>query len=218
MHAAPATAQNRVENGAFEGGTLTANHGDPHVMSLPAGSATMPNWTVEGAEIAWAENGNPYIKSPSHGRFLDLTGYHDAAPYGGVRQTIDRLTPGLTYELSLELGTDHPRFTGPIAVEVVVESGATTTKQCASNPPANSGVVWEPCSFRFVAQTPQTTIHITGKRGDQYIGLDNVSLTYVSPIPRWVNQFVLPAIIIILALLGLLALVLFVRRPAVRGA
>src|SRR5215470_2960264 len=64
-HPAASTAQNRVENGAFEGGTLTANHGDPHVMSLPPGAVVIADWTVEGAEIAWAEGGNPYVTSPT---------------------------------------------------------------------------------------------------------------------------------------------------------
>jgi len=222
MQAAPAAAQNHVVNGSFEDGKLTQGTGNNvHLMSLPPGATTILNWTVEGAELAWAETGNHYVNPASNGnRFLDLTGFHDSRPYGAVRQTINGLRPSLTYELSLDLGTDQAQsaYSGPIAVDVMVENGTTITKTCASNPPPNSGVVWERCAFRFVAQAPDATIHITGKTGKQYIGIDNVSVTYVSPIPRWVNQFVLPAVIVVLALFVLLVFVLFVQRSSAHGA
>jgi hypothetical protein len=74
----------------------------------------------------------------------------------------------------------------------------------------------ERCTFRFVAGAPDTTVHITGQSGKKYIGRVNVSLTYVSPIPSRVNQFVVLAIVILLTFL--LVLTFIIRRRSARGA
>jgi hypothetical protein len=98
-------------------------------MSLPPGAIAIDGWTVEGGEVAWIEIDNTYIKinpASNGNRILDLTGLLDATPFGAVRQPVSGLARGLTYELSLDLGTLQDRsgaFSGPIAVDVTVESG-----------------------------------------------------------------------------------------------
>jgi hypothetical protein len=168
-----------ITNGSFENGTFVfdANGAD----SLPAGSTAITGWTTFGAELAVIQNANTFgVTTPFGTNFLDLTGYHDSAPYGGVMQTITT-TPGLPYQLTQFLGVfnDSPQTNGPISVTVT--AGGTTTT--FTDNPVGPGAIWTPFSFNFLATGASTPISIQGLLGKKYIGLDNVSVNQVTPEP-----------------------------------
>jgi hypothetical protein len=171
-------AGNLITNGSFENGSYTfdSNGAD----SLPAGSTVITGWTTFAAELAPIENTNNFgpITTPFENIFLDLTGYHDSSPYGGVEQSIST-TSGQSYQLTLYLGVynGNPAFQGPISVQVDAGSASTTF----TDNPTGTGSIWTPFSFSFVANSSSTLVSIQGTQGINYIGLDNVS---VSAIPE----------------------------------
>lgn len=162
-----ATAQNLLLNGSFEdpSGTVV---GTP---SLSVGSTAIPSWTVVNQEIAWVFNGNFGI-TPSEGlRSLDLAGYHDFDPFGGVTQTISTQVNAL-YRLSFDLGT----FAGS---SIQVNAGATTANFVHTLVGIQE---WQTFSVNFTASSVSTAITLTGLSsvGNNYIGLDNASVIYLS--------------------------------------
>jgi hypothetical protein len=171
-----------VTNGGFELGNFIGNLNGG--MSLPLGSNEIDGWTVVNAEVAWLNTPNNYGLVASEGSFfLDLTGYHDSFPYGGVSQTINT-TSGQQYTLSfdLETGQPNPWVTGPISI---VASAGSISQSFTLDP----GTQWQALDFDFVADSDMTPITITGSDGYQYIGLDNVSVSAV-PLPASVWFFI----------------------------
>lgn len=199
--AAPCAAQ--VINGSFENGTFTPDGNG--LMSLPPGSTAIIGWTTFGGELVWAHVPNPFVANASDGQFwLDLTGYHDAVPYGGVTQTVTTV-PGTAYRLSYDLGVrqDDARFAGPISVTAMAgPASATPTYN-----PAGSGVQWGTFTLDFTATAATTNVSFQGISGNQYIGLDNVQL---SPVPE-------PSALL-LAGAGVLGAAVTAWRKGVRGA
>ena len=124
------------------------------------------------------ENANYFggLSTPNGNIFLDLTGYHDSAPYGGVEQTINT-TPGQTYQLSFELGVNNSLGYAYGPASVSVTAGASSTILTAN--PSGSGMIWTAESFEFTATSSTTTIAVQGNStaGGGFIGLDNVSVT-----------------------------------------
>ncbi len=164
-----------ITNDSFELGNFTDSYGNG--MSLPVGSTQITGWTVVNAETAWLNTPNIWGLAASDGAFfLDLTGYHNSSPYGGVSQTITT-TIGQQYTLSLDLGTGQPNqwVTGPISV---VASAGSTSRSFTLDP----GSQWQTFSFDFTADAAITPVTIIGTVGYQYIGLDNVSID-ANPVP-----------------------------------
>ena len=114
-----------------------------------------------------------------------LAGYHDAAPYGGVKQTMT-LVPGQQYHLSFYLGSsdywnnyDNRQTKPTISVGI---NGNTLQTFTGIGYEASVFEVWQYCSLDFVAQGASTEVLLQGGSiGDRnlYIGLDNVSITAV---------------------------------------
>jgi hypothetical protein len=181
MLSSPLQAGNLITNGSFENGSYTfdGNGAD----SLPAGSTVITGWTTFGAELATIQNTNNFgpITTPFGSIFLDLTGYHDSSPYGGVEQSIST-TIGQSYQLTLYLGVydSNPIYEGPISVQVKAGPGSTTF----TDNPTGLGSIWTPFSFSFIANSSSTLISIQGTEGKQYIGLDNVSVIASSAVPE----------------------------------
>ncbi len=104
-----AHAQNIVTNGSFEnnGGTWVDASGGNGGMTVPLGSTVIPGWTTVSEELAWIKTPNNYAgATATDGVYhLDLTGYHDAQPFGGVRQTLATVA-GQKYVLSFDLGVN----------------------------------------------------------------------------------------------------------------
>jgi hypothetical protein len=169
---------NLLQNGSFELGNFVPNGQD--AMELAVGATDMTGWTVENASLAWIGPSNPFgLTASAGGYFLDLSGYHDSAPYAGVlqSQTIST-TIGAQYRLSLDVGTDPAYDTAPVGVEVTAGSDSMTF---TSTPLQNNQ--WETFQFDFVATSANTSISLVGQAStdQKYIGLDNVS---VVPIPE----------------------------------
>lgn len=167
-----------VSNGSFENTEGTFVMDANQLMSLPAGSTAIPGWTTLGGELVWASNENPFGPQTSDGNFfVDLTGYRDGVPYGGVEQIL-ATSPDHTYRLSLSVGLNHDvgAFHGPMTVAVVV-AGRTNMFTLIPDP-APVGNVWGRFQHEFVAGTDSTRIAVTGAsaRGGAYLALDAVSL------------------------------------------
>jgi hypothetical protein len=190
---APASA-NLLTNGSFEDTTnFVANSGNdtmilcptPSCPYNPPGSSTsITGWTVIGREIAWIGPTNPYSGSASYASngnyFLDLTGYNDGAPYGGVSQTI-ATTSGSSYQLSFDLGDDQAYNGGYSFDAITASAGSTSQTFDSSSDPATDD--WTTETLDFTATGPTTTISLIGAQGWAFIGLDNVSVTSAAPEP-----------------------------------
>ncbi|WP_013321801.1 PEP-CTERM sorting domain-containing protein [Gloeothece verrucosa] len=178
--AVPAQAANLLQNGSFENTNGTFVNNGLGAMSLPTGSTTIPGWTTINQELGWLNNNNIYgpVITPFGDYFLDLTGYHDSFPYGGVTQTIST-TVGSTYKLSLNLGVNNPFYPGPISVRAT----AGSTSQTFTFNSSETGNQWGQFNLDFTASSTSTPISIVGISsasgvylGGFYLGLDNVSV------------------------------------------
>lgn len=173
---APRPPQELIVNGSFENTQETFLRDSFGLMSLPSGSSTIPGWTTTSAELAWVDNANTFgAGTPFGTHSLDLTGYHDGVPYGGVTQTIPT-TPGQTYRLSLALGSNADYVGAGFPKSVFVCAGSTGTV-FALFPTNVTGNLWQTFTFHFTADAPSTVIAIEGGRlAGNYLGIDNVSV------------------------------------------
>lgn len=174
--AMPATADNLIQNGSFENGSFVQN-GPLGFDSLQPGAQDITNWTVINDELGWETTPNDASITAQDGtHFLDLTGLHNSSPYGGVSQSITTTT-GNAYMLSLYLGTQQniPAQSGPVSASV----SAGNASELFTFNPSGTGTQWGKFSLDFIATSNSTTIDIIGQSGQNYIGLDNVSVTAV---------------------------------------
>jgi Protein of unknown function (DUF642) len=166
---------NLLTNGSFELGTFTDQGQDTETFT--AGSTVMSGWTTTGNFVSWIGPTNPFGLSAQDGSyFLDLTGYHAGAPFGGVTQTI-ATTPGKQYELSFYLGSYTAVWGGP-PVSITAAAGGTTG--LFTNGSATSSSTWTLENLMFTAAGTSTTISLLGEAGFNYIGLDNVAVQCVN--------------------------------------
>jgi len=184
-------------NGSFELGQYDDAVANGHVMSLPVGSSAITGWTVVTGELGWARNDNGFIPgSATNGNFLlDLTGFHDTPPYGGVTQTVDT-TPGSVYTLGFDLITQqsNPLYRGPVGVQV---SAGLVSVPFLFTPIASTGIQSIHYTLDFLATAATTPITSQGTLGSQFIGLDNVTLT-LAPEPASLGLVLLGAPALIL--------------------
>lgn len=164
-------------NGSFEntGGTFIADGNG--AMSLNPGSTTIPGWTVTTGELAWISTGSFGIAASDGSFFLDLAGYHDAFPYGGVSQSV-ATTSGNAYLLTFDIGNAGINTIS----QIQASAGATTSLLSAQN--ATGVAEWYTKSLNFTATASSTLIQLVGmtaSNGGNYIGLDNVTLTDLGP-------------------------------------
>jgi hypothetical protein len=175
----PAGAQaNLLVNGGFEN-TLGSFVSDGNgAMSLLPGSKAIPGWTTTNAELAWIFTPNNFGLFAAEGSyFLDLTGYHDSTPFGGVTQTIATNIGGL-YKLTFALGSSTT-FGTPDSL--LVSAGSAVDVPFLST--ANATNAWEPETLFFTASSDHTAINFVGNSGFAYIGLDDVNVTSAVPLP-----------------------------------
>ena len=175
-------AGNLLVNGSFEDTTNFVDQGND-TMNLDVGSTAMPGWTVSGSHyLSWIGPSNPFdlTASPTGGSyFLDLTGYIAGAPFSGVSQTI-ATQAGATYSLTFDLGSS-PQYGLQDGVDV--SAGSATASFTTTNDAAQYNL-WEPETLSFTATNAMTTISLIGNAGDNYIGLDNVSVVQTSGVPE----------------------------------
>lgn len=162
-------AQAQLINGDFETGAYSFDGNG--AASLPSGSTVITGWTTISNELAVINNANVFgIVAQSGTKSLDLTGYHDASPYGGIQQSLNTIS-GQNYTLSFWLGS-----AGGNASVAVGTGGAPTT---FTN--AGTGAFWQQFTQNFTASGP-TVLSFTGTAasgGGTYIGLDHVTVTGV---------------------------------------
>jgi hypothetical protein len=178
---------NLVVNGSFENtqNTFVASGlgANQDTMPLTLGSTAIPGWTVTTAALAWIGPSNPFGLSAAEGSyFLDLSGYHDNQPYGGVAaSTAFATTIGQQYQVTFDLGSDKNYNTASPQVDLAVNGGPAQV--FVASPIGNAVNRWEIFSYVFTATTASTTLSFAGAGPDnqKYIGLDNVS---VVPVPE----------------------------------
>lgn len=167
---------NLLTNGSFESGTFTPDANQ--TQTFTAGATTMTGWTTTGNFVSWIGAGNPFGLLAQDGSFLlDLTGYHAGAPFGGVTQTI-ATTVGQQYVLSFYLGSYTSVWGGP-PVSIAASAGGTSATFTDSA--AHAASTWTPQQLVFTASAAATAITLTGSAGNNYIGLDNVSVEACTP-------------------------------------
>jgi hypothetical protein len=133
--------------------------------SLGPGSTVITGWTTFNAELAVINQPNNFgIPAQSGAKSLDLTGYHDSSPYGGIQQTVNTLA-GQNYTLSFYVGS------GGGTTTVTVDTGAGPTSF------SNTGAsFWQQFTENFTASGP-TVLTFTGTTASgNYIGLDDITL------------------------------------------
>ncbi len=184
----PATATaNLVSNGSFEMGVYsnvpTGNGIDASTNSQQLFGGTingLRDWAVIGGtseDIAWIGKNHVYgqLAASDGNNFLDLTGWQQGGAFGkGVAQTFFT-TLGQHYTLSFDLGNSTDYNSGVSELRVQVGS----TSRVVTSVTNNSRNSWDRFSFEFVAQDWGTTLSFTGVQANNYIGLDNVSVTAV---------------------------------------
>jgi hypothetical protein len=168
---------NAITNGSFENGNFVANAGGGGDSLAVGDTTSITGWTVIGGHgIAWLPNGGFIVSAEDGNLFLDLTGYSDASPYGGVSQSITTVS-GANYSLTFYLGEDGSSSfdTGPVSVSVTAGNQVGVTR---TNSSTAAGNTWVQETVNFTATGTTTAISITGltSTGGQYIGLDNVDV------------------------------------------
>jgi len=168
---------NLLTNGSFENTNNTFVGDANKTDELLSGSTAIPGWTTSNAQLAWIENGNPWgIPAANGSFFLDLTGYVNASPYGGVTQSF-ATTIGTQYVVTFDLGYggNSVAYGGPASVTASA-AGSSQVFTSGSGTP-NPGV-WNLETFDFTATSSTTTLSLTGlsTSGGSYIGLDNVDV------------------------------------------
>jgi Protein of unknown function (DUF642) len=176
---AGAANANLITNGSFED-TTHFNPPNHDTMEVGIGdSTTMPGWTVIGQQlrtvpIAWIGPTNDFaITAPDGSYSLDLTGFQDGPPFGGVKQTISTVV-GATYSLTFSLGAINQSIDG-------VQASAGLTSQNFLTPGTGIGNQWFTETMTFVATGTTTDVSILGIQGFSLIGLDNVDVELAAP-------------------------------------
>jgi hypothetical protein len=194
---------NIVTNGSFESGSYT--FGADGGVDLPAGSTAITGWTVVTNDVAALGPANIYpILAKDGGTSLDLQGYTDSAPYGGVSQTLDTIS-GHTYDVTFWIGVQNglSYAVGPAAISV---SAASTPAQTFTNTSTLAGEQWEKFDYDFTATAASTLLTFEGQStaGGAYIGLDNVDVEDTAtassvPLPAavWTGLPLMLAIVIV---------------------
>jgi hypothetical protein len=166
-----------VANGSFELGAFVPD--SHHAMALNAGSTAITGWTTFNSQLAWIDNANDFATAASHGsKFLDLSGYDDSAPYGGVQQTITT-TIGQPYLMQFDLGT-NPIYGATL--NVTASAGATAQTFTFTTGVSGYGTY----QLNFTASAASTLISFVGvDPSGNGIGLDNVSVTAIPEPSAW---------------------------------
>ncbi len=173
-----------IMNGSFENTEGTFVGDGFGLMPLPLDSGAIPGWTTATAELAWVDDANTLSAATPFGTHsLDLTGYHDSLPYGGISQTI-ATTAGKNYRLSFALGSqeDNAAYRGKKNLTVSIDSRS----QSFTFAPSGEGSQWGIFTLYFNADSTATALafHGSDSIGGAYLGLDNISVVHVAEIPR----------------------------------
>lgn len=181
-------SNNLIFNGSFEDIALTFVPDANVNMAVNPGSDVITGWTVFGAETGWVGMGvNDWgIEAADGNKSLDFTGYHNDNSFGGVTQEI-MTDAGMQYELVLHIGfgggNGSGDYAGPASVRVIAGDQDLTF---TSSGGTSNTTTWEQFSFVFTANSAWTTVSFqgAGKGGCCFVGLDDVSVTALTPVPE----------------------------------
>ena len=167
-HAAP------FQNGGFDVGA-PANF----VFDIPAGSTTIPGWTVSTGSVDWITSSWTASTAPSS---LDLVG---SLGIGGVSQTFDTV-PGTVYVVAFDLA-GNPGGGPTVKPLTVTVDGVARTFTFDITGRTGPAMGWARQSFVFTATGAATTIvfesDVRGLGGANNAGaaLDNVTIGPQAP-------------------------------------
>jgi hypothetical protein len=203
--ATDAGASNLVTNGDFDniGSVWVNNTGLGSDDWQTARATAIPDWTnVTGyANEFWVGASNGYsglTASLGNGSqyFVDLTAQANHLPFGELEQTITT-TAGDRYILTFALGASAMWNPGsdPLAKSALTASAMGTSLLAsqlftASIPTTNNQ--WMTETLYFIANSSSTTIEFLGDSNysdAKYIGLDNVNVSAVTPLPAALPLF-----------------------------
>ena len=177
---------NLVVNGGFApAGAFSPPNGLYYVVS-PGDSVTIPGWTVQNQTIAWESQATlvpTYVQGNPTPYWLDVSGVHDAIPYGGVVGTTASTVAGDWYTLSFQVGKGLGQSPNPVVFQATAASQSGTFTDLQVDPGGVS-TVWETFSLQFQATGPSTIITLQAtdaNSGNAFVGLANVN---VSPVPE----------------------------------
>lgn len=205
----PAFANNLISNGSFENPAVNpASQCGPYADCFGYHNATpgndfigawllLPNAPIPSGYAAVMVTGYNYQETnnatgaalyfhPEDGlQALDLTGEGNQGPWNGVKQTVVTVA-GQEYDLSFYLGHQYgpaPGYSsGPAALNLYINGQPIGLFSNGSNLNVND-ITWQLENFVFTADSSSTTIAFQNATayGNNYAGLDNVSLT---PVPE----------------------------------
>ena len=182
----PASAQELLINGGFDDDMVPASNFKHY---QPGESIGGGGWTVLGSgsdvvttlATSYAEPGVAFV-AQSGANALDLTGGYNAGPVSGVEQIVNT-SLGTDYLLSFWVGNATGDGTGnsgnylaPSAINLSIDGGAA---QLFTNAGITAGTInWQQFSVIFAGTGGATSIRFNNATsGDNYAGLDSVSLT-----------------------------------------
>ncbi|CAM3290694.1 hypothetical protein SPAN111604_14870 [Sphingomonas antarctica] len=189
VFAVPATAAtNLIGNGGFE------SPGAPNGGYLQGfGGNTDGFWTVTGNDVLvlntnYVENGITF-NAFEGSNALDITGSGNTGPADGLYQDVATVA-GRSYNLSFALGngSDAPQgatYLLPSSIGLTIGGGVAQNFTNAAISP--NGINWAIQNYRFTATGSTTRVAFTNNTpgGDNYAGLDAVSLTAVPEPASW---------------------------------
>lgn len=178
-------AVNLINNGSFEIVNPLAGVAAPSVNNYYSLTSTAPKkdwilgWEVFNDTLAWIGGPLQGLTAQDQTRFLDLTDTQLSNPFGGIRQSVN-LAANTNYDLKFWLGTSTT-FNGQTTVQVAVGAGAAIALASA---PAAGANTWVQRTLTFNSGVGgATNIALLGWLGQDYIGIDNVTLE-ASPVPE----------------------------------
>jgi hypothetical protein len=184
-------AVNLINDGSFE-----LNPAEKGGYNHFAGNTSFDggSWHVTGVDIlhvdtAYQAGGQPpLVFEAQDGRnSLDLTGTGNSGPADGIYQDIATVA-GQVYTLSFYVG--HATSTGSLGstygdpATMRVSIGGGPVQDFVNDDRVTSGIAWKQFTETFTATGDTTRIAFTNGLGNDYLGLDDVSLTNPAATPE----------------------------------
>jgi len=179
-----------VNNGGFELGTFEGFGGIGVAGVTGVGSlgrTTLINdWEVLNGKLIWLQNGyagsTGALSTPYGTRFIDMTALtNNAAEYAKIEQVLTTAA-STTYALSFSVGSSNAiagcgLLCGDVIIDVATDGNVQTInvgKPLVAN-------TWQDKTVYFTTSGVVTPLSLTfrGIKGDDCIGLDNISVTAV---------------------------------------
>ena len=186
--ASATAATNLVVNGDFE--SAPASNGG--FIQYFGGNA-FPGWTVTGNDVlvideSYSESGLIFNAQGGSQNAIDLTGAGNTGPTDGIVQTI-ATAASQQYRLTFYVGNASPTggnaavYTQPSLLNLSIDGGPVSIYTNAANTPF--GINFKKFSFVFTATGTTSLNFSNGTVGDNYLGLDTVSVTAVPEPATW---------------------------------